>query len=118
MPDEKWTVGSEISLYKYSFGNEFEGNVKAEVMSATMRKTTGSNNLYFKFNDVKNLSFLTPENIGVPKSGRYYTVVLDKDDLGLAKKLVLNSMRERIIKLRKGIDYTRARMQDVRAATL
>lgn len=118
MPDEKWIADSQISLYRYSFSYEFEGNVKAEVVSATVKKTKASDTVYFKLDDAKNDAFLTPEDIGVSKSGKYYIVFLDEDDLGLAKKLVLNSMRERIIKLRKDIDYTRARMQDVRVATL
>lgn len=131
MPEKTWAADSQVLLYRYLFSNEFDGNVKIEAVPATVHKPDDNAKVCLELEydestmhcatslkDAIAAHYLEPKDLGIPKAGRYYMVILDEDNLELAKKLVLDNMKERIEKLVKDIDYTRSRMQDVRSAVL
>ena len=141
MPEKTWTAGSRVLLYRYVFSKEFEKNVKFEVFSAIVRRSTGNAQVYFELEynkdavpfattlqDAISYCYLEAEDLGVPKTsfhssaGRRYMVVLDEENLELAKKLVMDDMSSDMSKLidkfSKDVKRISSWMHDVSTATV
>lgn len=143
MPEKTWTVGSQVSLYRYLFSKEFEKNVKIEAVSAIVRRSTGNAKVYFELEhnedalpfattlqDAISYCYLEAEDLGVPKAVnvggfldypvRCYTVILDEENLELAKKLVIDymssDMSKIIDKFSKDVKRISSGMHDVSTA--
>ena len=134
-------------MYRYLFSNEFEKNVEIEAVSAIVRRSTGNARVYFELEhdedayalpfatslqEAVSYCYLEAEDLGVPKAVnvcgfldhpvRCYKVILDEENLELAKKLVIDEMTSNMLKLMdkfsKDVKHISSRMHDVSIATV
>ena len=111
-------VGSQITLYKYTFAESFKNGLNTETIQAEVcERENDPDRAFLVLKGINIKRMLAVDDLGKVSTRPYYMVILAEDDLDLAKSLVTDKMQERIAKLEEDIALTEKRIKAVAAAT-